>query len=273
MARSVFKNGKRPRLSLFDLSHEHKLTMRMGELVPVLCTEVVPGDTFTVDSDMFMRLMPLAAPMMHRVDVFVHYFFVPTRLVWDNFDKFLTGGPDGTAVVEHPRMDEALITSLSSGFYHTGSLYDYFGLPVADSDFVGKKYPAFSTLPFRAYNLIYNDWYRDETLCDEATVLKSDGSTGESLGLYQIKKRAWKKGYFEAALPWTQRGPGAQVPLEGNLPVTAPSDGVILPFADTLTNHGNGRITPSEGAVTGTFPSRGTCAPGPRCVQGRAASK
>ena len=211
MKHSVFA-GKPPRLSAFDLSHEHKLTMNMGTLVPAMCLEVMPGDTLTINSDMFMRLMPLAAPMMHRVDTYMHYFFVPSRLVWQNWDEFLTGGVDGTAVPEYPTVN--LVNTQSDDREFLGSLYDYFGLPIPMS---GQQLNPVSALPLRAYNLIYNEWYRDENLIEEAAVPTTDGVDDQAL--YVVRRRAWKKGYFESALPWTQRGEQVSVPLDGRAPV------------------------------------------------------
>lgn len=215
MRKTVFA-GKPPKLSSFDLSHEHKLTCNMGELIPILNMEVIPGDTMTINSDMFMRLMPLAAPMMHRVDTYIHYFFVPTRLVWDNWDKFLTGGADGTEAPIHPFINLREY-NLTDTFI--GSLFDYFGLPCPHSNL----YPSVSTLPLRAYNLIYNEWYRDENLIEPLKVLTSDGNAGESADLYKVRRRAWHKGYFESALPWTQRGISPTVPIS-DLPVVTMDD-------------------------------------------------
>ena len=237
MKKTVFV-GKPPRMSVFDLSHEHKLSCHMGKLIPVMCQEIIPGDTFTVNSDLFLRLMPLASPMMHRVEVFVHYFFVPTRLVWSNWDKFLTGGVDGTEVIEYPRFAE---NQLLARYNSIGSLFDYFGLPPTKA---GIAYPEVSVLPLRAYNLVFNEWYRDETLQQPAIVNTSDGSTDERPELYPLQSRAWAKGYFESALPWTQRGDAAQMPVDGALPVRFLEDtGVVLPYTESVTNHGNGYWT------------------------------
>lgn len=87
---------KRPRRNVFNLSYENKLTVNAGELIPIMCKPVVPGDKFRVNTEMLVRLAPLVAPMMHRVDVFTHYFFVPNRLVWNKWEDFITKGVDGT---------------------------------------------------------------------------------------------------------------------------------------------------------------------------------
>lgn len=231
MAKKTVFGGKHPKLSKFDLSHEHKLTCDMGKLVPVMCTEVMPGDTFSCNSDMFLRLMPLASPMMHRVDCYVHYFFVPTRLVWNEWDTFLTGGPNGDLEPVYPYLVAG--TGINPAI---GELSDYFGIPRSLN--AGLH---INVLPFRAYNLIFNEWYRDETLIEPKVV---NTSSGEDTGaVYDVWRRAWKKGYFESALPWTQRGTAAQVPFNGSVPVVGVDD---VPFsaemATKLHNTGTGYV-------------------------------
>lgn len=212
--------------SLFNLTHEVKLTCNMGNLVPCICQEVIPGDSWRLRSDMVLRLMPLIAPMMHRVDCYIHYFYVPTRLLWREFDKFLTGGKDGTATVAHPyitndRLDQA-------GQDVAGSLSDYLGLPVGQLG-SGSTSDKFSALPFRAYALVYNEWYRDENLINEVGF--SDGNGEDTTTNLELLKRAWRKDYFTSALPWAQRGNPVQLPIDGIAKVTsnAAGDEAILP--------------------------------------------
>ena len=89
--------SSRPKLNKFDLSHDVKLSFNMGDLIPVLLNEVVPGDRFQVQSEVMLRFAPMLAPIMHRVNVWTHYFFVPNRLVWNEWEDFITGGEDGQA--------------------------------------------------------------------------------------------------------------------------------------------------------------------------------
>lgn len=89
---------RRPKKNVFDLSHERKFSMSMGDLVPIFCEDVVPGDTFKMNSEILMRLAPMVAPVMHRVNVYTHFFFVPNRLIWDEWEDFITGGKDGLQV-------------------------------------------------------------------------------------------------------------------------------------------------------------------------------
>ena len=150
--------------NLFDLSHENKLTCEMGKLVPILCEEILPGDTFRVSTDMVVRMAPMLAPIMHNVNVYTHFFFVPNRLIFDKWEDFITGGKNGDDATVSP-----YITTPSGGFA-IGSLADYLGVPT------GVAGVRVSALPFRAYNKIYNDYYRDENLQDEIALSTGAGS-------------------------------------------------------------------------------------------------
>ena len=122
----VFKRvgSLRPSRSVFDLSYEKKFTCDMGQLIPVMCDEMVPGDTFKVANSVVIRFQPLVAPMMHEVNVYVHYFFVPYRILWDGWEEFITGGVDGESALAVPRWEPA--TALQTAI---GTLWDYMGFP------------------------------------------------------------------------------------------------------------------------------------------------
>lgn len=225
---------KRPRRNAFNLSYESKLTLNMGELVPIMCMPVVPGDKFRVKTESLVRLAPLVAPMMHRVNVFTHYFFVPNRLVWNDWEDFITKGVDGDDVPVFPKF--ALDTNyyptlLNKGLFRDGSLWDYLGLPSiksigssadgnASPNSVAVPPSGFkvSALPFRAYQLIYNEYYRDQNLTDPVNFSLSSGEIGsaELELLLNLRRRAWERDYFTSALPWLQRGPEVSVPVQGS---------------------------------------------------------
>ena len=223
---------KRPKRNAFDLSYESKVTMNMGELVPIMCNPVVPGDKFRVNTEMLVRLAPLVAPMMHRVNVFTHYFFVPNRLLWDEWETFITQGIDGEQKPVFPKIqlnDSIPIMDLAD--FGDSSLWDYLGLPSLQSVGTsnsknppanGVKAPngfAVSALPFRAYQLIYNEYYRDQNLTDPVDFLLSSGNItdgNEITRLLTLRRRAWEKDYFTSALPWLQRGPEVTVPIQGS---------------------------------------------------------
>ena len=206
---SIFKSVKnrRPQTSQFDLSHERKFSMNMGELIPILCEPVVPGDTFKMNTETMMRLAPMVSPVMHRVNVYCHFFFVPNRIIWDNFKDFITGGESGTESPVAPYFN------FTGGSIVNGSLHDYLGIAtgtVSNSQRV-------SALPFRAYSEIYNEYYRDQNLQAKVGISKADGydtTTNSS-----ILKRCWEKDYFTSALPWTQRGGDVNIPLGDTAPI------------------------------------------------------
>lgn len=222
---------KRPRRNVFNLSYESKLTVNAGELVPIMCKPVVPGDKFRVNTEMLVRLAPLVAPMMHRVNVFTHYFFVPNRLVWNQWEDFITKGVDGTDAPAFPtlKLPSTVDTANGHRFFGDGSLWDYLGLPslnqIGSATFQtqspnGVKAPAgyeVSALPFRDYLLIYNEYYRDQNLTSEIEFSR-DGGSIEAIStnpLLMLRRRAWEKDYFTSALPWVQRGPEVTVPVSG----------------------------------------------------------
>lgn len=204
----------------FDLSHERKFTCKMGQCVPILCEEVVPNTTFIGQTDLMLRLTPMLAPIMHRVDVFTHFFFVPTRLVHDNFEKFITGGEDGQDDTVVPTIKAPAVTG-----WAVGSLADYLG------DVTGVAGMESLAYPIRCYNKIWNDWYRDENLQEEVALSKADGldvTTNTSI-LY----RSWQKDYFTNALPWPQRGPAVSIPVGAeSAPVDVYGTGKSLGLTD-----------------------------------------
>lgn len=106
MAKKIFDKtkAKRPKMSAFNLSRNQKLSCNIGELVPTYLEEIVPGDQFRVKSEIMMRLAPMLAPVMHNIDVYMHYFFVPNRLVWNQWEEFITGGQDGQTTAQIPKM-------------------------------------------------------------------------------------------------------------------------------------------------------------------------
>ena len=146
---------KRPKYSRFNLSHSVKMTAKVGELTPFLCIPTLPGDRFRIDTQFLMRLAPQIAPVMSRVNVFCHFFFVPNRLLWDKWREFITGGEDGTSTPSYPRI-EIPLSSQYKGFIRTGSIADYLGYPTVDDDGSYNNEGAWiaDALPFRAYQLI-----------------------------------------------------------------------------------------------------------------------
>ena len=192
--RNVFSlvGGLHPRRSVFDLSYEKKLTCDMAQLIPIMCDEVVPGDLFKIGNQAVVRFQPLVAPILHEINMYVHYFFVPYRILWDDWEDFISGGVDGQFSDPIPEWEPTITTE--------GSLWDFFGFPVGvDPD---GAYPL--DFPRRAYNLVYNEYYRDENLQTEVAL------TNE-----MILNRSWEKDYATSALPWQQRGTAPALPIAG----------------------------------------------------------
>lgn len=182
-----------PGRSAFDLSYEKKLTCDMGQLIPIMCDEMVPGDVFHLGNEIVLRFQPLVAPIMHEVNAYVHYFFVPYRLLWNLWEQFITGGAQGT--------DASVLPRWTPSNTAIGSLWDYLGFPVGIVP-TGALPMAF---PKYAYNFIYNTFYRDETLVTELDITVNE----------TILNRAWEKDYFTSALPWQQRGTAPALPISG----------------------------------------------------------
>jgi len=182
-----------PGKSLFDLSYEKKFDCDMGQLIPVMADEVIPGDVFKISNEIVIRFQPLVAPILHEINAYVHYFFVPARIMDSDFEEFITGGEDGASTVTLDRW--------ASSSYAKYSLWDYLGYPISTVIPASQCPLAFGKT---AYNMIYNDYYRDENLINEVALTQ-----------YTILKRAWEKDYYTSALPWQQRGTAPALPISG----------------------------------------------------------
>ena len=192
-----------PKKSKFDLSHDVKMSCNMGELVPICSMEVLPGDHFTISNQNLIRLAPMIAPVMHRLDCYVHYFFVPNRILWSNWEKFITNDKFADTPPVHPTLGwyNNALTSAQARFGR------FMGLPASNTTVYN-----INALPFAAYNRIYNDYYRDENLDAKLTETLTDGGNVES-NFYLMQLRAWEHDYFTSALPWAQKGASVAIPL------------------------------------------------------------
>lgn len=199
--------------SVFNRSSGYKTTFDAGYLIPVFLDEALPGDTFHLKTSVLARLSTPVVPFMDNLRLDIQYFSVPYRLVWDNWQKF-------NGEQKNPGdSTDFLIPQIKApaGGFPVGSLADYFGVPT------GVPNISVSALPFRAYNLIYNEWYRDENLINSAPLPLGD-TEETGLANFPLRKRAKRHDYFTSSLPWPQKGEGVNIPIGGYAPIDASGD-------------------------------------------------
>ncbi len=210
-------NGRYPRnRARFNLTHTHKLSCKDGLLVPCLCEQVLPGDKWKISSDVLIRMLPQLHPTMSRFKAYWWYFFVPYRLIFNKWEDFITGGRKGD--------DASVLPYVNAGAdgFAVSSLADYLGFPTKVANL------NVSALPFRAYNLIYNEFFRDENLIDELPISELEGL--DTVSNIAIQRKAWRKDRFTNALPFAQRGNPVYLPLAQTAPVSISSDGSPLTY-------------------------------------------
>lgn len=199
--------------SSFRMEKTYKTTFDGAFLVPVFCEEVLPGDTFSLDMTAFARLATPLFPFMDNMYLECQWFFCPNRLVWTNWQRFMgERDPDPDSSIDY-LIPQQLMPAAG---YAINSLQDYLGLPTA-GQVGGLNEISHSALPLRMYNLIWNEWYRDQNLQDSAVVDKGDGP--DSVGSYLLRKRGKRHDYFTACLPSPQKGVPVPVPLVGQATV------------------------------------------------------
>ncbi|MEM4959217.1 MAG: major capsid protein, partial [Nanopusillaceae archaeon] len=241
---NLFNSVLQPRVgkNAFNLSYDKKLSLKFGQLVPVHVQECLPGDIFKGQSQTLLRFAPMLAPIMHRVDVYVHFFYVPNRILWPKWEDWITGN------------DEEVVPpwfSISSeGTYAgNGTILDYLGMPSSDAPGVlydnvdADQHPEkqFNALPVAAFQRIWYEYYRDQNLefpdstVKDCMLVDGENDLGEITlqeGVINVapKYRAWTKDYFTSALPWPQKGDAALLPISGDITI---KDGVWGPDAIT----------------------------------------
>jgi hypothetical protein len=222
---NLFNSIQLPKIgsNVFDLSHDVKMSFKMGGLYPTCAMDCVPGDKVKISTETMLRFAPLIAPVMHKVNVTTHYFFVPNRILWPNWEQWITGNLDVTA----PYSYFAGTEGEANRAVPVKSLGDYLGIPTNvvhnGYSFPDRNAQIFSPFSVAAYNKIWNEYYRDQnlqtpivdSLIDGENPLfgvKVVGGVSPSTISY-VKNRAWQHDYFTSCLPWAQKGDAVTIPI------------------------------------------------------------
>lgn len=213
-----------------NLSNYKVLSCNQGEIVPVSVCEVLPGDSIRSSSSAFVRVAPLQHPVMHPVRQDVYQFFVPYRILDENFEEFITGGDDGDNAYTLPTITSPAVTG-----FEAGSLADYLGVETGVPNLPVQDYF------FKAYNMIINEWFRDKDLMSELPLTST-----------ALQNACWSRDYFNGARPWEQKGPTVNIPLSGTAPVVGKQtgNGALLRLGTT------GALTPQralQSSAAGNF--------------------
>lgn len=198
--------------SRFNRSHGLKTTFDSGYLVPIFVDEVLPGDTFQMDCTLFARVATLISPIMDNLYMDTFWFFVPERLLFEHFENMCGQQDNPTDSTDY--LFPTIKSPTGNGF-EVGSIADYFGLPTGIPNLEVRAEP------FRAYNLIYNEWFRDENLQESLPFTKADS---DQYSNYKLVRRGKRHDYFTSALPWPQKGPGVELPFGGTANVVGTGD-------------------------------------------------
>lgn len=221
--------------SKFNRSHGLKTTFDSGFLVPIFVDEVLPGDTFTMDCTLFSRVSTLISPIMDNLYLDTFWFFVPERLLFEHFENMCGQQDNPTDSTDY--LFPTVKSPTGTGF-EVGSIADYFGLPT------GVPNLEVRAEPFRAYNLIYNEWFRDENLQDSLPFSKADS---DQYSNYKLVRRGKRHDYFTSALPWPQKGPGVELPFGGTANVVTNNNDILFSSGGSLP-HGS-----SPSSINPTF--------------------
>ncbi|AXL15350.1 major capsid protein [Microviridae sp.] len=232
---NIFKTVpmRKPKMNAFDLSHSVKFSLDMGQLVPHVAMKVVPGDVFHMSSENMLRFAPLVSPVMHRVNVSTHFFFVPNRILWADWEDWITGESE----VTHP-----FFTLPVNG--DVGSTMDYLGYPIEAAGAL-----AADAFPVAAYIRIFNEYYRDQNLVAEvpgSELTAGANAATQAIAFTPPLNRAWSHDYFTSCLPWPQKGDAAILPLGAFSDVDVILDIQGTPNPGMRVRDANGDLMPTS---------------------------
>lgn len=236
---SMIPRAEVPR-SRFQMRHSHKTTFDAGFLVPIYCEELVPGDEYRGKMHAIARLATPITPFMDDLTFESFFFFCPMRLVWDNFVKMMgeQKNPGDSISYSVPQV------ASPTGGYAANTIFDYFGLPTAGQVGVSNTV-SHSSLPLRMYNLIYNEWFRDENLINSAAVSTGDGP--DTYTDFALRRRGKRHDYFTSCLPWPQKGAAVTLPLGTQAPIV----GRNMPFNNNAAGNNFAQIRDGSGNLKG----------------------
>ena len=275
---NVFSTNLSPNIdsNYFDLSHDVKMGIEMGNLTPSCLLEVVPGDNFKIQVETMIRFMPLVSPVMHKIKATTHYYFVPNRLLWKNWEKFITGQKIHDQDIIPPIIDWKGASTQIGNTIVSGTIGNYMGLPldISPNDLEDLQIQA---LPFAAYLKVYYDWYMDENIqnnfdsltpediyfiTDDGPLIGGAYPPAHPINLIPFMKplkRAWMHDYFTSCLPWAQRGEAVTLPLfNGNVPdlkIERSSNGFGMWKQAYATNPVVGDVISLAQGITGNNPA------------------
>jgi len=224
--------------SSFDRSHGHKTTFDAGYLVPIFVDEALPGDTFNLNMTAFARLATPIKPVMDNMYLETFFFAVPLRLLWDNFQAFMgeLEVPNTTVDYEVPKIAQ------QAGQGTSGSIYDYMGIPIYAAGTVN-----FAAFHLRAYNLIWNEWFRDQNLQEKVTEYTGDGP--DPYNGFELLRRGKRHDYFTSCLPWPQKGQDVTIPTLGTAPVEPTFPGSEPSFKSSVQSDNSLRMSSGTSSV------------------------
>lgn len=249
--------------SKFKRPHSVKTTFNVGELIPFYVTEILPGDSVSIDTSKVVRMQPLVAPIMDNIYLDTYYFFVPNRLVWSHWKEFMG---ENTESAWLPTTEYAIpqLTAPSGG-WDVGTIADYMGIPTGVSGL------SLNALPFRGYALICNEWFRDENLTDPLYIPVTDSNvTGTNGSSYRTDVAKGGKPFiaaklhdmFTSCLPAPQKGPDVTIPSLGNAQVITGNQFTPATGAPIMTGMINGLTASKGSALIGSNEGSSTGDPG-----------